>query len=99
MAKRTFVLCLMLSALGSPASAQRRDFFAGVRYPGPGKAPGVDLYKVDQTGGPNAEGYRRRVVNWWLLPVEKNGWQKSTLKNGIFHNISAVMRKCSNLVK
>ena len=41
------------------------DFFAGAIYPGAGLKPGVDIYKVKQTGGPRAEGYQRRVVDWW----------------------------------
>ena len=65
MAKRVCVLCLMLLVLAPSAGAGQYDFFAGARYPGAGRAPGVDLYKVDQTGGPAAAGYQRRVVNWW----------------------------------
>jgi len=65
MAKQVCVLCLILLVLASSAIAGQYDFFAGARYPGAGKAPGVDLYKVKQTGGPTAEGYQRRVVNWW----------------------------------
>ena len=65
MAKRVCVLCLMLLVPATSASAGGYDFFAPARYPGAGRAPGVDLYKVNQAGGPSAAGYQRRVVNWW----------------------------------
>jgi hypothetical protein len=47
------------------SAAGEYDFFAGARYPGPVKKPGVDVYQAKQTGGPHAEGYQRRVVDWW----------------------------------
>lgn len=49
----------------SVIAAAEYDFFERAKYPGPGKVPGVDIYQVEQTGGPFAEGYQRRVVNWW----------------------------------
>jgi len=71
MPKRKYALSLAffalasISATGSAAGDEEYNFFAGARYPGPGNASGVDLYKVEQTGGPEARGYQRRVVNWW----------------------------------
>jgi hypothetical protein len=67
MANRKCVFCLTLFVLASLAcaGAGEYDFFALARYPGPIRAPGVDIYKVEQTGGSNAEGYQRRVVDWW----------------------------------
>jgi len=50
---------------GVVTHAEEYDFFSGARYPGAGRAPGVDLYDVAQEGGASAEGYKRRVVNWW----------------------------------
>ena len=36
------------------------DFFAGARYPGPVKNPGVDVYRVKQAGDPNARSCKRK---------------------------------------
>ena len=67
------LICLAMagSALGA------HDFFDGARYPGSGKKPGVDLYKVKQTGGRYAEGYQRRgrpsiLSLHGLTPCEKH---------------------------
>jgi len=62
-------LILMVALVGlvpadSTAGADY-DFFDRARYPGAGLKPGVDIYKVKQTGGDRAEGYQRRVVDWW----------------------------------
>jgi len=65
MIKPKCVLCLTLLVVSASLAAEEYNYFAGVRYPGPGNAPGVDIYKVDQAGGPRAAGYRRRVVDWW----------------------------------
>lgn len=58
-------LTAVAACLCGVAAATEYDFFERVRYPGPVKLPGVDLYQAEQTGGPFAEGYQRRVVNWW----------------------------------
>ncbi|MBT3202288.1 MAG: hypothetical protein HN350_20505, partial [Phycisphaerales bacterium] len=69
MVKRKWIFGLTLFILTSLApaaqAADEYNFFAGARYPGPARAPGVDIYKVEQTGGPHAKGYQRRVVDWW----------------------------------
>ena len=69
---------LVLAAVTVSATvASGYDFFARARYPGPVRVEGVDLYKVKQQGGPHAEGYQRRVVDWWprrgvdLIEVEE----------------------------
>jgi hypothetical protein len=69
MTNRKCVFGLALFAMASLApsarAADQYNFFARARYPGLAKAPGVDIYKVQQTGGDHADGYQRRVVNWW----------------------------------
>ena len=63
--KRRLVLWAVTASLCGVTAAEGYDFFGRARYPGPVKLPGVDLYEVQQAGGPFAEGYQRRVVNWW----------------------------------
>ena len=71
------ILAAALAGLVSAgAAAGEYDFFAGARYPGPVRKLGVDLYKVEQEGGPDAAGYTRRTVRWWprrgvdIIPVK-----------------------------
>jgi len=60
------LICLAMAGSAMAGSALGAyDFFDGAKCPGAGKKPGVDLYKVKQTGGRYAEGYQRRVVKWW----------------------------------
>jgi hypothetical protein len=40
------------------------DFFANIRYPAT-RRPDVALDKIEQKGGPDAVGYKKRVVHWW----------------------------------
>ncbi len=63
--KRLLIFAAIVSASCNAAFAEDYDFFGRARYPGPRKVPGVDLYRVEQGGGPHAEGYQRRVVDWW----------------------------------
>jgi len=56
---------ILLGLLCNMAAAEDYDFFAGARYPGPVKKPGVDVYQVKQAGGTDAKGYERREVGWW----------------------------------
>lgn len=73
--KRIPLVLAAVAVLATAASGY--DFFARARYPGPVRVAGVDLYKVEQQGGAHAEGYQRRVVNWWprrgvdLIEVEE----------------------------
>jgi len=46
-------------------AAGEYDFFNRAVCPGPTRKPGVDLYKVKETGDPGAGSYERRVVQWW----------------------------------
>ena len=58
MTNRKCVFGLALFAMASLApsarAADQYNFFARARYPGLAKAPGVDIYKVQQTGGDHA---------------------------------------------
>ena len=65
MQSRLILTAALAGCVLAGAAAADYDFFDGARYPGAGRKPGVDLYKVEQEGGPHAEGYRRRVVRWW----------------------------------
>ncbi|MDP6525356.1 MAG: DUF6055 domain-containing protein [Kiritimatiellia bacterium] len=57
---------LLLAAGASPGvAAENYDFFSYARYPGAGRKPGVELYKVKQAGGVNPNAYERRDVDWW----------------------------------
>ena len=62
---RLLLTLAIVSLLHTVAAFGEYDFFAGAKYPGGIKKPGVGLYEADQTGGLYAEGYQRRVVNWW----------------------------------
>ncbi len=44
--------------------AEEHDYYRNLRYPKE-LVPGVGRDKVEQEGGPNAVGYRRRTVQWW----------------------------------
>jgi len=59
---------LMTAALAgwvwTNAVAQQIDYYRHLRYP-KGLVPGVGLNQVEQEGGPNAVGYKRRTVQWW----------------------------------
>ncbi len=61
--KRIPLILIAVAMFATVASAY--DFFGRARYPGPVRVEGVDLYEPQQQGGPHAEGYQRRVVDWW----------------------------------
>jgi len=46
------------------AFAAEHDYYRYLRYPKK-LVPGVGRDKVEQEGGPDAVGYRRRTVQWW----------------------------------
>jgi len=46
------------------ATAEEYDFYRDLRYPAK-VLPGVGRNKVEQEGGPDVTGYRRRTVRWW----------------------------------
>jgi len=51
-------------ACASTAAAGEYDYYKCLRYPKK-LVPGVGLDNVDQEGGPDAVGYKRRSVQWW----------------------------------
>ncbi len=76
MATKRALMAAIASLACAFAAGGEYDFFAGARYPGPGRRPDVDTYQVEQEGGAHATGYRRRVVHWWprrgvdFIPLE-----------------------------
>ncbi len=65
MRTRLILTAVLTGLLLANTASGEYDFFARAIYPGSGKAPGVDIYKVKQDGGDHAKGYQRRVVDWW----------------------------------
>jgi len=65
--RRQLILALTAVAAGwawASALAEEHDYYRYLRYPKE-LVPGVGRDKVEQEGGPNATGYRRRIVHWW----------------------------------
>lgn len=52
-----------LACCGASVAAQH-DYYMDLPYP-KGLVPGVGVDKIEQEGGPNAVGYKRRTVQWW----------------------------------
>jgi len=61
---RPIVAVLVALCVCGTAIAQAHDYYKYLRYPNK-LVPGVGLDKVEQEGGPNAVGYKRRTVQWW----------------------------------
>ena len=64
MTKRNCVVCLTLFALAGGAIAEEHDYYRYLRYPAK-LVPGIGRNKVEQAGGADAVGYKRRTVQWW----------------------------------
>ena len=64
MTKQSGTICLTLFALAAGAIAEEHDYYRYLRYPAK-LVPGIGRNKVEQEGGPNAVGYKRRTVQWW----------------------------------
>jgi len=63
--KARLVLTMVIAGLACcGASGEELDYYKYLRYP-KGLASGVGLDKVEQEGGPNVVGYKRRTVQWW----------------------------------
>jgi len=63
--KRQLILtALAIACVCASAIAAEHDYYRYLRYPKK-LVPGVGRDKVEQEGGPNAVGYRRRTVQWW----------------------------------
>jgi len=64
MTSRISVVCLALFAFVALATGEEHDYYKTLRYPAK-LVPGVGRDKVEQDGGPDAVGYKRRTVQWW----------------------------------
>jgi len=64
MTKRNCVVFVTLFALAASAAFAGHDYYKHLRYPSK-LVPGVGVDKIEQEGGPDAVGYRRRTVTWW----------------------------------
>ncbi len=63
--KSRAILTVALAGLVLAGSAAgQHDYYKTLRYPKK-LVPGVGRDKVEQEGGPNATGYKRRTVQWW----------------------------------
>jgi len=58
----TILIATLLCTSG--ATAEEHDFYGNLRYR-PKLVPGVGRDQVEQEGGPDVIGYRRRTVRWW----------------------------------
>ena len=76
MKSRLMLIVAFVGLVPAGNAAGEYDFFAGAVYPGPVQKPGIDLYKVKQTGGTDPKAYERREVVWWprkgvdIIPVQ-----------------------------
>ncbi|NQT37519.1 MAG: hypothetical protein HQ581_08525, partial [Planctomycetes bacterium] len=57
------LMCLSVEP-GLVGKAEEFDFYKNLRYPAAVR-PDVGRDRVEQEGGPDAVGYRRRTVRWW----------------------------------
>jgi len=64
MKARLALTVLVSLCVCATAVADEYDYYKHLRYPTK-LVPGVGLDKVEQEGGPNVTGYRRRTVRWW----------------------------------
>jgi len=64
MKARRILTVLVALCVCATAIAQQHDYYKNLPYPNK-LVPGVGLDKVEQEGGPNAVGYKRRTVQWW----------------------------------
>jgi len=62
---KPLLLLLACYLLPGTVPAAAYDFYANTRYPGPGRRPDVDLYRVVQPGASDPRAYQRREVIWW----------------------------------
>lgn len=61
--KRQAMLAIAATVIGGAAFGEY-DYFRNAQYP-VGLRPDVGLDKVEQEGGPDATGYKKRTVQWW----------------------------------
>jgi len=89
--KRQAMLVIVATVIGSAAFGEY-DYFRNAQYP-VGLRPDVGLDKVEQEGGPDATGYKKRTVQWWpkrgvdVVDVPKGAvyrtWTLDTEKDGL----------------
>ena len=64
MTRLTCLVCATLLAIAGAAAAEEHDYYRYLKYPA-GFVSGIGRDKVEQEGGPDAVGYKRRTVQWW----------------------------------
>jgi len=64
MTRQLILTAAAAACVCASATAQEHDYYRYLRYP-KGLVPGVGRDRVEQEGGPDAAGYRRRTVHWW----------------------------------
>ena len=64
MKSRLILTAVLAGLVLAGTAAGEHDFYKCLRYPKK-LVPGVGRDKVEQEGGPNAVGYKRRTVQWW----------------------------------
>ena len=62
---RTTYLIVIIGLVCSMAIAEEHDYYQHLRYPKK-LVPGIGRNDVEQEGGPDVVGCRRRTVRWWL---------------------------------
>jgi len=65
MKTKLIVMAAVVGWVCAGAAADGYDFYAGLQYPGAKLRPGVDIYKVKDTGKGDPKAYEQREVNWW----------------------------------
>jgi len=85
-------MLVIVATLISSAAFGEYDYFRNAQYP-VGLRPDVGLDKVEQEGGPDATGYKKRTVQWWpkrgvdVVDVPKGAvyrtWTLGTEKDGL----------------
>jgi len=100
--KMQLMLTMVVAGLVcSPASPEEHDFYRYLRYPAE-LVPGVGLDKVEQEGGPDAVGYRRRTVQWWprrgqdIVDIPKGAPLRTWTRNKGQKDTEALAGVCRN---
>jgi len=94
------VLVVTLLCAGG-VTAEEHDFYKNLRYPAK-LVPGVGRNEVEQEGGPDATGYRRRTVRWWprkgqdVIDVPKGAPLRTWTRNKGQQDKEALAGLCRN---
>jgi len=98
---RTLTVLLVTLSYACGAKAEEYDFYRNLRYP-PKLVPGVGLDEVEQEGGPDATGYKRRTVKWWprkgqdVIDVPEGAPLRTWTRNKGRHDKEALAGLCRN---